>query len=497
LTTAIGAGQTVSNISSGGTLTVTSTTGFPTSGTITVSTSLGWQNVAYTNTSGSTFTGCTGGTGAPIGGNLVAAGSSAQGTLVATYVREFVFYKDTNLVNASVFYICADKVGEITQLFSTLAGYTGYGGAGRAATTTNAGSVSLPQTTLVVTSVAGFPSSGSINVVSSGGDQTVTYSGTQTSPSIAFTGCTGGTGAIINGCTVSSNGVAASYAPQSLANGIPPGFGGLNNTLNTVSPKAICVRGTSGSNAAVPILMASSNFQTNAQIACVNAIPSSGVSADGSFYLVVTNTAVAGTACMIQYTAVDNSEPGDLDPYVFYTPMGNPYTFSVWNNSQTTGTDGATYIYGFNIYGSSSTGIAYGPWVGYQSRGNSVTTRDVPSTYMSTLTFNAISSSFSITSGTAGSISNPIRVCNTPATVRQLVRDPLTIYTSNPSGVANATGQIKGRSRWTTATGIGNVYDTLDNKSWVCVCAATTLYTNYVGPAIFVGPYDGVTNPIP
>jgi hypothetical protein len=72
-------------------------------------------------------------------------------------------------------------------------------------TTTNGGALTLPQTTLVVASVAGFLSSGTINVTTSLGAQQVTYGGTQTSPSIAFTGCSGGSGSFTTGAVVTQS----------------------------------------------------------------------------------------------------------------------------------------------------------------------------------------------------------------------------------------------------------------------------------------------------
>jgi len=488
VTTAIGAGQTASNISGGGTLTVTSTASFSGSGTITVSTSLGWQNVAYTGTSGgNSFTGCTGGTGIPISGNLVAAGSSAQGTLVATYVREFLFVGNGTTVYGTIYYICADKVGEITQLFSTLAGYTGYGGAGRLSTTTNSGTGTLASfTTLIVNSVTGFPSSGSINVASSGGDVTVTYTGTQTSPSIAFTGCSGGTGNITNGCSVSSNGVAGTLA--SYNTGAGPGMGGLNNSLNTVSPKAICIRGTAGSATLTSLFGLSVSFQTNAQMACVNATPSSGVSADGSFYLVLTNTGTANTACLIQFTALDDWEPGDVDPYVFYSPTSG--AISSWSNSASTGANGSGYIYYLNVFGQNVAISNLVAWFGYQSRANSVTTRDVPCTYMGTINFSSIVDGLCAISGNG--LIAPIRVCNTPATTKPLIREPVSVYTINPAGITNAVPQVKGRTRWMVAMGVGNTYDTSDGRTWLCVASATS--APYA--SVWVGPFDGSTIPI-
>jgi hypothetical protein len=54
----------------------------------------------------------------------------------------------------------------------------------------------LPQATINVAATAAFPSSGTLNVVTDGGTQSVTYTG---KTSTTFTGCSGGTGAMATG----------------------------------------------------------------------------------------------------------------------------------------------------------------------------------------------------------------------------------------------------------------------------------------------------------
>jgi len=125
------------------TINVTSTTGFPASGTIYVTTSDGVQIVKYSGTTATTFTNCTGGTGTMSSGftTTIAAGSN---------------------------------------------------------------NVALPTATINVVSTAGFPTSGTIYVITTAGVQTVTYTGTT---GTSFTGCTGGTGTMNTGNNVSSAGV--------------------------------------------------------------------------------------------------------------------------------------------------------------------------------------------------------------------------------------------------------------------------------------------------
>lgn len=72
-----------------------------------------------------------------------------------------------------------------------------------AATTIAVGSngLSLPQATINVASTTGFPTSGTIYVYTNAGTQTVTYTGVNATQ---FTGCSGGTGTMSTGNTVSS-----------------------------------------------------------------------------------------------------------------------------------------------------------------------------------------------------------------------------------------------------------------------------------------------------
>jgi len=139
-----------------GTITVVSTTGFSTpNGSLLIQSSAGTQTVTYTGTTGTSFTGATGGTGTIVTGGIVA---------------------QTN-----------------------------------ASTTIAAGSnnVALPTGTINVASTTGFPTSGTLRVVSRTSAsatsppsvQVIAYTGTGAT---TFTGCTGGTGTMFTGDAVTS-----------------------------------------------------------------------------------------------------------------------------------------------------------------------------------------------------------------------------------------------------------------------------------------------------
>lgn len=215
-----------------GTINVATTSGFATSGTILVTTTSGIQTVTYTGTTGSTFTGCTGGVGVmntnnpvvasvtlPIGTLLVTSttGFSNTGTIFAfsTTGRQTINYTG---VTATSFTGCTGGTGAILGGSPIVAGVATTIAAGSnglslpqatinvattntASTTIAAGSnnARLPQATINVVSTTGFPTSGIIFVTTSVGVQTVAYTGTTAT---TFTGCTGGTGLMTTGGAV-------------------------------------------------------------------------------------------------------------------------------------------------------------------------------------------------------------------------------------------------------------------------------------------------------
>ena len=270
-----------------------------------------------------------------------------------------------------------------------------------------------------------------------------------------------------------------------------PGQGGTGNSFPA---KGIVVRGTSGSTSATSIFQFTTNFQTNAQMACTNTTPATGVSADGSFYCVVSNITTINTCSGIAFMRIDDGEPGDCDPYVFLT-SGNSSTITSWTNTSTIG-GGTTTSYTFS---SANLGgvVNYQPtpmFLGYQSRGG---TADVVSGYMGAFATNwQTSNNCSILS--AGGLNNITRVVNTPVigTTRPAIIEPITIYTTGATGVSTSnTSQIKGRCRWLFWSGAGNTYNTLGSKTLLCL-SSSQVAANAPNLCIAIGPYDGITNPV-
>jgi hypothetical protein len=244
--------SSISSVSSGstlptGTITVNSTTGFPSSGTILVVSTNGVQTVNYTSISGTQFFGCTGGTGTIAVGNFVnsqvtlpqstllvnsttgfptATVSSPQTIFVwSSTGRQTITY--TGLTSTS-FLNCTGGTGNIiggttstghgaSPFVNTVTTTIAAGSNGQslpqstinvastttATTTIAAGSnnVLLPTGTINVGSTTSFPTVGSIYVTTNLGQQLVTYTGTTAT---TFTGCTGGTGYMSTGGAISA-----------------------------------------------------------------------------------------------------------------------------------------------------------------------------------------------------------------------------------------------------------------------------------------------------
>jgi hypothetical protein len=309
------------------------------------------------------------------------SGNSFVPSSMKTFVREVVFFKNTNTTAGTCYYICADQSAESAQLFSSLA--------------TSAGATAT----------------------------------------------------------------------------VCPGAGGTGNAFPALG---ITNRGTGGSVSHSTWLgTLTSSFQTHAMIAAVNAIPSAGTSADGSFYVYVGYAGVTGSYAGFMFSRCDDTEPGDVDPYIFY-----------WNGGQTPGAWTRTAASSFsssqneswaNISSSSFVGFR-----GYVARDCPVASRDIATFYFGCYRNigNAYFPIFNIGQPF------PHSVQNHPNAIPPQPRDSFTLSTSS---VRNTKGTV----RWMQYASTGNYRDTLDGKRWLCIFP----YITAGNPAVYIGPLDGSTTP--
>jgi hypothetical protein len=173
------------------TINVASTAGFASSGTIGVVTSAGTVAVTYTGTTPTSFTGCLGGAGTMSAGGAVNSDGSDGGTCSVVAIDNTLYNNvlhhpdwDGGTFNGELAVVQVD-IKELQVSNTTIAPASN--------------GQTLPQSTINVVSTAGFPSSGTIAVLTSAGTVPVTYTGTTPT---SFTGCSGGAGTMSTGGAV-------------------------------------------------------------------------------------------------------------------------------------------------------------------------------------------------------------------------------------------------------------------------------------------------------
>jgi hypothetical protein len=252
---------------------------------------------------------------------------------------------------------------------------------------------------------------------------------------------------------------------------IAPGAGGTGNGFPALG---ITNRGTGGAVTHTNWFgTISSAWQSHAMVGAVNASPSAGVSADGSFYLYIAYTSPVGAYTGFMFTRCDDSEPGDVDPYIFWWNNGN--AVASWVRTSATSFSSSQNESWANVVS-----VSFASFKGYVARDCPVVSRDVATYYFGV---------YRNTSGAFFPIFNvgqpfPHSVQNHPNAVPPQPRDSFLLVTSS---VRNT----KGTTRWMQYASSGNYRDTLDGKKWLCVFP----YGNALNPAVYIGPLDGSTTP--
>lgn len=504
-----------------GTLNVISTTGFPATGTLAVTSTAGTILVPYTGTSGGTsFTGCTGtsggtwSTGNPVNGIGTIYVQSSAGVQTITYTG----------FTGTTFTGCTGGTGTLStggfvagpQQLQQVA-YTGTSG-GNQFTGCTLGTGIMMTGNAVTGYSATFDNThtitGSLSTATMTPTGTVTYYQREVSfgkPPAGNTTTNGSDSGNIfyvaaDGYVENNQLFSTLAASVGCTANLWPGSGGTSNTFSiastvTSNPMQICVRGTGGSVGTIVTSTSATWFGTaggvwgtSAQIAVANAIPATSTTADGSFYTAITTTTVNMMGGII-FTRLDDTEPGDLDPYAWASTSSNN-TVSSYSRTTWTGffnsSPGALFASGSPGAGSalfSSSSPANMPWIGYQARGCTVVARDIPFGWITTLAWSLQpqnTAGFTQDQGVA-----TIRLVSHPASTPPLVREPPLLYSP---GLGGSTKQLKGRPRWVMFFSLGNTLDTFDSKSWIAVMPLSPASTNN-NPCMALGPYDGVTTP--
>lgn len=243
-----GAAVTIPQLLPQGVIYVRTTAGFASSGTVSVQTTFGMQIVMYTGVTANAFTGCTGGVGTIIAGGIVT--SPGQNWINYGNGVYGVYFPATIISTLGIFFytVQPSPIVLTTSITSPSNGQ------------------SLPQSIINVSSTSGFPATGTLIIqTSSLYPQTVNYTGTT---STTFTGCTGGTGILSTGGLVSLSIATNTFTPvnnEGLVTTVPDDFVPTINAINTT------VNAMSATLASVQTQLNSFNVTTNTALTEVQA----------------------------------------------------------------------------------------------------------------------------------------------------------------------------------------------------------------------------------
>jgi hypothetical protein len=456
---------------------VATTSGFLPSGTIYVQTtgagSANMQAVTYTGISGNTFTGCSGGTGTVLNSAIVASGAPTIGldqcTAWIVLSGPQTLKIPLNALPTGILLRGETITQATTGAEGELLGFVwdSVGGSGWAAVLPRTGTFNMTTANTITGSTSGA------TFAPLNGGTMITFN-----REIMIAKDTGVlSGAIYYGCfdSVGENAQMFSVlATQAGCTGaVGPGQGG---TSNGFPAKGIVCRGAAGATTVGSLVGGISNFQNCAQIAATNCTPATGLSADGSFYIGLPTSGlfVYGFA----FFRLEDTEPGDCDPYVFLTNNST-------SNSSLTNSTSSTANVSAGTYPAQTIRATLSQFFGYQSRGNG--TLDTFNAYAAMPQSDIFGNTWAILG------LGPVRIVNTPATSRPIVAENIALYSAGLASVTNSKPQYKGRCRWLLAASFGGIFDLYFSKTLISFSVNNGSLSN---ATILVGPYDGVTIPI-
>jgi len=257
---------------------------------------------------------------------------------------------------------------------------------------------------------------------------------------------------------------------------VPPGAGGTGNGFPS---KGMVVRGAAGS-VNHQTFITNLPAGTNSQFSAANAVPSAGTSANGSWWFA--HTLTNGQSINFGFFRLDDTEPGDVDPYAILILSSPAVTQANYTPTSTitalNPNSGSGPLVWADITSASSL-----IWCGNRSRDGYTASYDTGVA----LTMYCIGSSGSPTISLGG-LSNPLRLSNYPATIKPYVAEKCILAYR-----VAADYFIKGRIRDLLILPAGNRLDTFDNKQSVVFIAITSANT----ASVALSPWDGSSVPVP
>jgi hypothetical protein len=259
---------------------------------------------------------------------------------------------------------------------------------------------------------------------------------------------------------------------------VAPAGGGTSNTFPSVGTM-ICIGATTNTYTDWDMYQTVPGSYGRQHAMVVNAIATTGTSSDGSFAYIQGRPDIgAAYNSGFIFSRCDNTEDGDVDPYIWYAGNGGGnYTGS--RTSCTAGSNGDMWSYSGANLGSTQAR-------GFRRRGFSSYDSFVQFSLVSLVAVMAIgdNSIFSL----SYNMTDPENLACTFSSTK--LREPIFVFTG-----AVGAKMRKGTIRWMFAVAGGNNLDTYDGKKWVQV--GSYLSNGGYGTSPFVvGPWDGSSTPL-
>jgi hypothetical protein len=253
---------------------------------------------------------------------------------------------------------------------------------------------------------------------------------------------------------------------------VAPGGGGTNNAFPTAGSYVGCGAQIANSITHANWFQVAGNLG-RAQIVATNCAGASGLSPDGSFWVLMGDTSSTTQAQFFAYMRTDSGEDADLDPFVWTKHSATAY------NSANVRVDasGGSPLSGSNLFtGVNPYNVA---WRGWRRRGFPTSDTFVPLTTAG-LAYLTQASTLPLLADNASTET----VANAYSNKR--VREQVLICSGD------GTKKIrKGYPRWMWTIMGGTTFDTWDGRLKVCILPGSAGI-----PAVIVGPYDGTTTPL-
>lgn len=467
------------------TVNVISTTGFPSSGTFNINNIA--TNVTYTGKTATSFTGCSGGSGTMRMGHaatlmdLTAAWWCAEGPstikIGITAASTGVFIR-----GEVVFQATSGAIGELLGYVINAAGNSGW-------------MVIMPQTgTFDGTHLITGATSGATVTATAYNlirRQVVFAKNTTTTDGWIFYEVLSDTEIAGSSNTALFSDLAANAINCTTA--VAPG--NSSSGSNRFPLYGISCIGTSEGTG--KSWFGNSAYFGKAQITALNATPSLGVTADGTFWCSLWNAEQTSNPNFaykpIGLIRLDNTEPGDVDPFIFLCGYTTEVVYA--NAGRVSGTTSDTSTsWNSSYWGNSNQFSSTTPAKGYCARttGTIGVGLDQYSGFNFSVTAHAPTSIY--TAIMANEFS-PAKIRNHPDSVTPnanpppLIIEPLTV-TSMTIGLS----MRKGTCRWLGITTMGTYNDTYTSKKWLSL--TTFGASSQAIPTVIIGPLDGTTIPV-